>query len=221
MVHGKFLGSPNLVAPAATKSCGTFKLVESDELARLLDGLGRAVAVVVGDERHLAAVDAALGVDLVEIGGERAADQAIGGGRTAVGVDVADLDRAVAGAGIVFLLRRGGDRECEHHGQTGQQTKSVHGFAPRFAWRVSGAADALGRRPAPWPRARRAPATASAMRMSQVMSAPRPNAARPIISLAGMSPTNGSVAVKARLPGTKATQLAITASEAVTARPSR
>ena len=24
MVHGKFFGSPNLVAPVATKSCGTF-----------------------------------------------------------------------------------------------------------------------------------------------------------------------------------------------------
>ena len=70
MVHGKFLGSPHLVAPVATKSCGTFfafmyfwiavldgvpsewkikqHLVALDELARLLDGLGRAVAVVVG-----------------------------------------------------------------------------------------------------------------------------------------------------------------------------
>ena len=80
-------------------------LVALDQLARLLDRLGRAVAVVVGDEVDLAAVDAAFGVDLLEIGRDRLADQAVGRGRTAIGIDVADLDLGVAGAGIVFLLR--------------------------------------------------------------------------------------------------------------------
>ena len=57
-------------------------LVGLDQLARLLDGLRRAVAVVIGDEVDLAAVDAAFGVDLVEIGGLGLADRGIGG-RTA------------------------------------------------------------------------------------------------------------------------------------------
>ena len=83
MVHGKFFGSFHLVAPVATNSCGTFfwfmyfwiavlvgvpselkiekHLVALDQLARLLDRLRRAVAVVIGDEVDLAAVDAALG----------------------------------------------------------------------------------------------------------------------------------------------------------------
>jgi hypothetical protein len=61
MVHGKFCGSPHLVAPVATNSCGTFlafmyfwvaeldwvpsgwkinkHLVALHQLARLLDGL--------------------------------------------------------------------------------------------------------------------------------------------------------------------------------------
>ena len=43
-------------------------LVALDQLARLLDRLRRAVGVVIGDEIDLAAVDAALGIDLVEIG---------------------------------------------------------------------------------------------------------------------------------------------------------
>ena len=90
--------------------------VALDQLARLLDGFRRAVAVVIGDEIDLAAVDAALGVDLVEIGGDRLADQAVSRGRPAVGIDIADLDLGVACAGIVFLLRqrRGrGEREPE------------------------------------------------------------------------------------------------------------
>ena len=68
MVQGKFFGSPHLVAPVATNSCGTFfsfmylwiaefggvpsgleqqqHLVLLDQLARLLHRLGRVVAVV-------------------------------------------------------------------------------------------------------------------------------------------------------------------------------
>src|SRR5262249_10914045 len=43
-------------------------LIALDELASLLDGLWRAIAVVVGDEPDLATVDSPLRVDLVEIG---------------------------------------------------------------------------------------------------------------------------------------------------------
>jgi hypothetical protein len=58
-------------------------LVLLDELARLLDRLRRAVAVVVADEVDLAAVDAALLVDHLEVRGDRLADRAVGRGRAA------------------------------------------------------------------------------------------------------------------------------------------
>ena len=80
-------------------------LVALHQLARLLDRFRRAVAVVIADEVDLAAVDAAFGVDLLEVGLFGLADHAIGGGRTAIGHDVADLDLGVGGAGVVFLLR--------------------------------------------------------------------------------------------------------------------
>jgi hypothetical protein len=44
-------------------------LVAFNELARLLDRLGRAVGVVVADEIDLTAVDTALSVDLLKICG--------------------------------------------------------------------------------------------------------------------------------------------------------
>jgi hypothetical protein len=75
------------------------------KLARLLYRLGRAVGVVIGNEVDLAAVDAAFGVDLVEVSRFRLADHAIGGSGTAIGHDIADLDFSVGRAGIVFLLR--------------------------------------------------------------------------------------------------------------------
>ena len=81
-----------MVAPEATKSCGTLLVIHVfldrgirwrsetlkdqqdaivlDELARGLDGLLWVVAIVVGDEIDLAAVDAAFGVDLLEVGGD-------------------------------------------------------------------------------------------------------------------------------------------------------
>jgi hypothetical protein len=58
-------------------------LVALDQLARLLDGLRRAEGVVIADEGDLAAVDAAFGVDLVEIGGLGLADGAVSGRRPA------------------------------------------------------------------------------------------------------------------------------------------
>src|SRR5262249_29170066 len=82
-------------------------LIAFHELARLLHRLGRAVAVVVGDEPDLSAVDTALGIDLGEIGRFRLAGDAPGRGRPAIWHDIADLDFAVARARIVFLLRAG------------------------------------------------------------------------------------------------------------------
>src|SRR5215831_10071471 len=134
MVQGKRFGSFHLAAPLPTKSCGTFlafiyrwiaalmrrsqrtenkqDLVTFNELARLLHCLVRAVGVVIADEVDPAAVDAALGVDLVEVGGIAAAEFAKGRGRPAVGHGIADLDFAVARAWIVLLLRR--DRARYH-----------------------------------------------------------------------------------------------------------
>ncbi len=88
-------------------------LVGLDELARLLHRLRRAVAVVIGDEVDLAAVDAALGIELVEIGGLGLADRRIGRSRTRIGHDVADLDLGIGRAGIIFLLGVG--RACERN----------------------------------------------------------------------------------------------------------
>ena len=105
-------------------------LVAFHQLARLLDRLRRTVAVVIADEVDLAAIDAAGSVDLLEIGRLGLADHAIGGGRTAIGHDVADLDFGVGGAGIVFLLRKraaarrgeqgkGGGSDCQPGGENG------------------------------------------------------------------------------------------------------
>ncbi|MEY9756805.1 hypothetical protein ABIE73_004200 [Bradyrhizobium yuanmingense] len=88
-------------------------LVALDQLANLLDGLWRRIAVVIGDEVDLAAVDAALVVDHLEIGFFGLADDAIGRRRTAVRHDVADLDLGIGRAGVVFLLG-----ECSAGGES-------------------------------------------------------------------------------------------------------
>src|SRR5205807_5557404 len=64
-------------------------LIALDQLAGLFDRLRRAVAVVIADEIDLAAIDAALGIDLVEVVLFGLADHAIGGSGAAVGHDVA------------------------------------------------------------------------------------------------------------------------------------
>src|SRR6267378_3160247 len=101
-------------------------LVALHQLARLLDRLRRAVAVVVADEIDLAAVDAAFGVDLLEVGILGLADHAVGGGWSAVGHDVADLDFGVGGAGVIFLLGEraaaGGSEQCDS-GRKGPQSQ--------------------------------------------------------------------------------------------------
>ena len=63
-----------------------------DELAGRLHRLGRVVGVVIGNEIDLAALDAALGVDLFEIGRDDLADHAIGRSRTGIGHGIADPD---------------------------------------------------------------------------------------------------------------------------------
>ena len=146
MVHGKFFGSPNLVRAGGDEQLRHLlgvhvfqdrrvgrraerledqqHLVALDQLARLLDGLRRAIGVVIGDEVDLAAVDAALVVDHPEIGGLRLADHAVGRRRAAIGHDVADLDFGIGGAGIVFLLRQGRCRD-EHAGsKNGEGSKA-------------------------------------------------------------------------------------------------
>jgi hypothetical protein len=101
IVYGKFLWSPNLVAPEAMRNLLLIHvlhdrrigrraerreqhvdLVALDQLARLLDGLRRAIGVVIGDVLDHAAVDAALLVDHLEIGAGRAADRRIDRGRS-------------------------------------------------------------------------------------------------------------------------------------------
>jgi hypothetical protein len=74
-----------------------------DQLARLLHRLRRTVAVIVGDEVDLAAVDAAIVVDHAEIGTHRLADDAVGRRRPTIGHDVANLDLGIGYAGVVFF----------------------------------------------------------------------------------------------------------------------
>jgi len=71
-------------------------LVLLDHLLRRQHRALRIVTAVFHDQLDLAAVDAAFGVDLVEIGRLRLADDAVGGRRSAVGHDAADLDFGVA-----------------------------------------------------------------------------------------------------------------------------
>ena len=140
MVHGKFFGSFHLVAPVATNSCGTFLVfmyfwiaefggvpseLKTNSTSSLSTSLracstvfGGLIGVVIADEVDLAAVDAAVVVDLLEIGGFGLADHAVGGGRSAVGHDVADLDFGVGGAGVVFLLREALPPERGEQSQT-------------------------------------------------------------------------------------------------------
>jgi hypothetical protein len=107
------------------------------QLARLLDRLGRAIGIVIGDEIDLAPVDAAFGVDHVEEGGLGLPEHAIGRGRPTIGHDVADPDLAIAGAGVVFLLRAGsGSQHCRdgerRHGRNTPHANR-HGILPPFS----------------------------------------------------------------------------------------
>ncbi|MGY4300982.1 hypothetical protein ACVWXN_009077 [Bradyrhizobium sp. i1.4.4] len=113
-------------------------LVALDQLADLLHGLRRRVAVIIGNPVDLAAVDAALVVDHLEIGFLGLADDAVGGRGTGIGLDIADPDLGVGDAGVVRLLRiRGRGRKQRQRRCRGKQGEFlVHenslGFSLRF-----------------------------------------------------------------------------------------
>src|SRR6266700_1523687 len=100
-------------------------LVALDEFPGLLHGLGRVVAVVIGNEADLAAVDAALGIDLVEIGGFGLADDPVGRGQPAIRNDVADADLGITGTRVVALLRERGIRQYQSERNCGRQSPAV------------------------------------------------------------------------------------------------
>ena len=100
-------------------------LVLLDQLAGLLDGLGRAVGVIIGQEIDLATVNAALGIEPVVIGGLRASSRAIGRGRAAVGHGLPDLDFLVRDA---WLRERGRSRDQPYRGQI---SRFSHASLPR------------------------------------------------------------------------------------------
>jgi hypothetical protein len=72
-----------------------------DEPPGLFDGLGRAVAIVKADEVELAAVDPALLVDHLEIGGLGPGDRAVGGSGSAVREALANLDLGIRDPGRI------------------------------------------------------------------------------------------------------------------------
>jgi hypothetical protein len=72
-----------------------------DEPPGLLDGLGRAVAIIKADEVELAAVDPAPLVDHLETRGLGSGDRDVARSGSAVGKGLADLDLGVRDAGRV------------------------------------------------------------------------------------------------------------------------
>jgi len=76
-------------------------------------------------------MDTALGVHHLEVGGDRLADRAVSGSRTAIRVDVADLDFLVGHAG---RLRGGGAGHCYGKAQRERRDQTVfldrHYFLP-------------------------------------------------------------------------------------------
>src|SRR5262249_4056843 len=80
-------------------------LVLLDELAGLLQALGRAVAVIEHDYVELASVDATLIVDHLEISGFGAPNLRKGRSRAAYRAGLAELDLGVRNARRILLLR--------------------------------------------------------------------------------------------------------------------
>jgi len=77
-----------------------------DQPPRRLDAFRRTVSVVHAEEFYLASVDAALFVQHLKIGFADAPQHAVERTRAAMRHGLAELDFGVAGARIVFLLRR-------------------------------------------------------------------------------------------------------------------
>jgi len=78
----------------------------------VLDCLWRRVRIVEADELDLAAIDAALSVDLLEIGLLRPADDAEAGCRAAIGQRLPDADLVLVALGE--SARTSQQRECDH-----------------------------------------------------------------------------------------------------------
>ncbi|MGY3078460.1 hypothetical protein ACVWZZ_004868 [Bradyrhizobium sp. LM6.10] len=114
---------------------GQEHLVAFDELANLLHGFRRRIGVVILDQIDLAAVDAALVVDHLEIGSLGLADRRIGRRRSRKRHRLAHLDLGVTGARIIFFLGIG-PRDRQRQSQRrccGQMQNSVpHSQFPRF-----------------------------------------------------------------------------------------
>ena len=128
MVHLKFFGSFHFDAPVLSRQLRHALRVEIfvhgglrrgaeraeqrqhflllDQPPRRLDAFRRAVGIVHGEELDLAAVDAALLVQHLEIGLADPAEHAIERAGAGMRHGLAELDLGIARARIVFLLRR-------------------------------------------------------------------------------------------------------------------
>ncbi len=101
-----------------------------DQLAARLDRLGRREAVVERGHLDLAAGDAALGVQHLEIGDLHPADHAEGRGRPAVGNALAELDLAVADAGAPGLVGGCGDAGGQQQAERERDRVPRHRLPP-------------------------------------------------------------------------------------------
>jgi hypothetical protein len=100
--------------------------VTLDQLAHPLDGLWRAICVVILDQVDHAAVDAAPVVDHLDIGRLGLADRRIGGGRSAQRHGLSHLDFRIGGTGIIFLLRMSGrHRQGDGDRRRGHQVENA------------------------------------------------------------------------------------------------
>ncbi len=100
-----------------------------DQPPRRLDAFRRAVGVVHGEELDLAPVDAALLVDHLEIGFADAPQHAIDRAGTGMRHGLAELDFGIAGADIVFFLRRPDERRGQRGSECGGKRGGAE-FAP-------------------------------------------------------------------------------------------
>ena len=89
-------------------------LVFLDEIARQFHGGGGIGFVVVGDEAHLAAIDAAALVDQIEIGRFGLADRAEHLKAPAVGHEIADADFVVGNSLLAHALGDCSQRRQRH-----------------------------------------------------------------------------------------------------------
>ncbi len=84
-------------------------MIVLDQLTNDLERFRRAVAIIPGQKRDLAPVDATAFVDSLEVGALNAAQYRIAGSWAAKGRVLPNLDLGVRCAGIIFLLRECAD----------------------------------------------------------------------------------------------------------------